>query len=193
MNHLITPLLVRETELGRSVRAAQQGSDPAWERLVRELTPILRRIASSRGVRGADLDDVVQTTWLDAYRGLGGLNQPNAVVGWLATTARRNASTTRQSAARELLSEGSELDGRYEDETLEDVAREQRARALRAAVRRLPPHQRELLETLLDHPLASYQDVASTLGVPIGSIGPTRGRSLERLREDPEFAQAVAA
>jgi RNA polymerase sigma factor (sigma-70 family) len=193
VNHLITPLLARETELGRSVRAAQQGSDPAWERLVRELTPTLRRIASSRGVRGADLDDVVQTTWLDAYRGLGGLRQPNAIMGWLATTTRRNASTTRQSAARELPSEAPEPNGHHEDETLEAVEREQRAHALRAAVRRLPAHQCELLEALLDHPLASYQELAAALEVPIGSIGPTRGRSLERLRDDAAFAQAIAA
>jgi RNA polymerase sigma factor (sigma-70 family) len=192
VNHLITPLLARETELGRSVQAAQQGSDPAWERLVRELTPALRRIASSRGVRGADLDDVVQTTWLDAYRGLGGLRQPNAILGWLATATRRNASTTRQRAARELPSEAPDLDGLHEDETLEAVEREQRAHALRAAVRRLPAHQRELLEALLDHPLASYQELAAALDVPIGAIGPTRGRSLERLREDAAFARAIA-
>ncbi len=33
----------------------------------------------------------------------------------------------------------------------------------------------------------SYQEVAAALGMPIGAIGPTRQRCLERLRRDPHL------
>jgi hypothetical protein len=65
--------------------------------------------------------------------------------------------------------------------------------ALRAAVQRLPGRQRELMDALITMPWHSYDDLSATLAMPIGSIGPTRVRSLERLRSDPDLVALVAS
>ena len=69
----------------------------------------------------------------------------------------------------------------------------ERVNELRKAVRRLPGRQRTLLETLIAAPDRSYADVSQRLGIPIGSIGPTRERGLTRLRGDARLAQVVAS
>jgi DNA-directed RNA polymerase specialized sigma24 family protein len=79
-----------------------------------------------------------------------------------------------------------------DDSTLEDEAAErERCRALRDAVDRLPARSRGLVELLLTNPEWSYEQVGAALGMPIGSIGPTRERSLARLRRDPRLLSAV--
>jgi len=57
----------------------------------------------------------------------------------------------------------------------------------------LPPRWRSLLEILTAAPAATYEEVAATLAMPIGSIGPTRQRCLERLRTSPELVGLIAA
>ena len=195
MHHLITPVVAREhqSDIPRSVRAAQYGSESAWERLVTEFTPTLQRIATGLGLRACDVDDVVQITWLDAYRHVGRLTQPLAFAGWLATTLRHNASRHRRSTARETLIDAPLVDLAHDDGVLERLALKQRAQALGEAVRRLPPRQRDVLEALLAGSGRTYSQASAELGVPIGTIGPTRARSFARLRTDKAFVAAVAA
>jgi DNA-directed RNA polymerase specialized sigma24 family protein len=64
----------------------------------------------------------------------------------------------------------------------ESLLSAERADDVRAAVRHLPPQWQSLLWLLVSDPPLSYREIADRLGVPIGSIGPTRGRCLERLR-----------
>jgi DNA-directed RNA polymerase specialized sigma24 family protein len=59
-----------------------------------------------------------------------------------------------------------------------------RAAALWRAFSRLPSRCRELLRVLMASPPPSYAEVAAALGLPLGSIGPTRARCLARLREE---------
>ena len=195
MHDLITPVFAREyqSDIPHSVRAAQQGSESAWERVVIEFTPTLQRIAAGFGLQACDVDDVVQITWLDAYRHLGGLTQPLAFAGWLATTVRRNAWKRRRAAARETLVDAPPVELAHEHGAFETLVLEQRARALHEALQRLPAHQRDVLEALLATPSTTYNEAAAQLGVSIGTIGPTRSRSLDRLRSDEAFVAAVAA
>ncbi len=195
MHHLITPIVARQyqSDIPRSVRAAQRGSEPAWEHLVSEFTPTLQRIAAGFGLQACDVEDVVQITWLDTFRHLGRLTQPLAFAGWLATSVRRNAWKRRHLAAREMPIDTPLLDRPHEDGAFETLIVEQRARALGEAIRRLPAHQRDLLEALLASPHATYREAAASLGVPMGTVGPTRARSIERLRTDMTFVAAVAA
>jgi DNA-directed RNA polymerase specialized sigma24 family protein len=74
----------------------------------------------------------------------------------------------------------------------EQVAQAERNAALRAALDGLPERARRLLEMLVDRPECSYDELSATLGIPIGSIGPIRGRSLQRLRANPRLVWAVA-
>ena len=60
--------------------------------------------------------------------------------------------------------------------------------ALRRALQRLPPSCRELLLLLMAEPPLSYEEIGEVLGIPHGSIGPTRARCLAKLRATPELA-----
>jgi DNA-directed RNA polymerase specialized sigma24 family protein len=58
---------------------------------------------------------------------------------------------------------------------------------------RLPPPWRRLIAVLLEDPPASYAEISARLGVPLGSIGPSRGRCVEKLRRDPAIAALIDA
>ena len=155
---------------------------------------MLRGIVRGYRLDAADVEDVVQTTWIRDYRNLDRLNEPGAVGAWLAITARREALRTLQRGVRELPSPEPQPLDEADRETPADVAceRERRA-ALRAAVRRLPGRQRDLLSEMLRRPCASYEEIAGSLAMPVGSIGPTRERALSRLRCDTALAAVLHA
>jgi len=140
----------------------------------------------------ADAEDVVQTTWLRALSSLHRLREPGAIAAWLVVTARREALRSLQRGVRESPTDEQEPFDAEDDTRPEDivVAREREA-ALRRAVARLSGRQRELVVRLLATPAPSYEELSDQLGIPIGSIGPTRERALARLREDPELAALI--
>jgi RNA polymerase sigma factor (sigma-70 family) len=175
-------------------RDAASGCENAWRDLVARFDPMLRGIVRGYRLDDADLEDVVQTTWIRAYRNLSRLNEPAAVGAWLAITARREALRTLQRGVRELPSaEPQPLDEAGEDTPEDIAARRERRTALRAAVRRLPGRQRELLSEMLCRPCSSYEEIAGALTMPVGSIGPTRERALARLRDDAALAGVLRA
>jgi RNA polymerase sigma factor (sigma-70 family) len=177
----------------RLVRAAASGDARAWEALVRSAGPVVRRAAAGFKLSPADIEDVAQITWLRAYDRLGTLREPEAFVGWVVVTARREALRLLQRQAPEILTDDfSHLDeqgGQWAEDTVIDA---ERADAVRSAVERLPEHQRRLLRWIIAHPGACYAEIAADLAMPIGSIGPTRERALARLRQDQQLI-AVAA
>jgi RNA polymerase sigma factor (sigma-70 family) len=176
------------------VRCAARGDEDAWRLLVERFTPMLRGIARGFRLGGADADDLVQITWVRAFENIDRLQQPDAIAGWLAVTARRECLRILQRQTVEVLTEEAALPDLVEDRHPEVAAIEgERAGALRAAVRRLPRRQQQLLAAVLTMPDASYERLSRTLGMPIGSIGPTRLRSLDRLRSDHRLAEAVAS
>jgi RNA polymerase sigma factor (sigma-70 family) len=174
------------------VSAAAAGDEHAWESLVQRFTPALR--AAARGFRlpPADVDDVVQSTWLAAFRGIGRLETPEAIGGWLLVTARREALRALQRAAHEVLTDEPPTAPVAAVDSPESLLLDaERRRAVRAAVRRLPRRQRRLLGALLSVPEASYVDIARRLDMPVGSIGPTRERGIGRLRLDDRLVGVV--
>jgi DNA-directed RNA polymerase specialized sigma24 family protein len=71
----------------------------------------------------------------------------------------------------------------HESELDERLLADERAQAVRKALSRLPRRWQRLLELLMADPPASYAEISDQLGLPMGSIGPTRGRCLARLRD----------
>jgi RNA polymerase sigma factor (sigma-70 family) len=179
--------------LSAQVRAAQRGNECAWTQLVMTWSPMLRRVAKGYRLSIHDVDDVVQITWLQAYRKLGTLKAPEALPGWLATIARRGALEKLQRGTREVITEEPPEPARSHHPSVEDTLIEsEREIALHGAIVRLPRHQRLLLSAMLARPCEDYRSIAARLRVPIGSIGPTRARSVARLQRDPLLAQALA-
>ena len=178
--------------LRRTVAAAAAGDERAWQALVVRFTGLVRGIARSYRLGPADVDDVAQETWVRLLRHIAQVQEPTAVAGWLATTTRREALRALQRTTREVpaavVPDTGETDA---GDPLEDLIAEEARAAVHGAVARLPACQRALVRTLLTRPHAGYDEVADRLGRPRGSVGPTRGRALARLREDPDLGDAV--
>jgi RNA polymerase sigma factor (sigma-70 family) len=180
-------------ELACLARDAAGGDEFAWTELVRRLDSVLRGVARRYRLAAADVDDVVQTTWLRAVDHVGRLNDPGAIAGWLIVTTRREAMRTLQRGVREVLTEDtSDIDD--PDPAGPDMLaiERERRRALHGAVDRLSGRQRVLLSSMLATPAPTYEQLSARLEIPVGSIGPTRDRALARLRDDPDLARAVA-
>jgi RNA polymerase sigma factor (sigma-70 family) len=176
-----------DRELASLVEGARANDGAAWAELIGRLDRMARKIARSYRLQEADVDDVLQTVWLRLHEHLGRLRDPNAVAGWLATTTRRESLRVLQMHTREQLTDDPEL--------LESVDRDrpdsvllaaERDDVLRRALGTLPPHQRRLMVLLAAAP-DDYRQISERLNMPIGSIGPTRARSLTRLGRHREL------
>ena len=162
---------------------AAQGDQRAWDELVAEHSRLLWSVARSFRLDAADANDVVQTTWLRLLEHLDRIEDPSRLVGWLVTTARREAMRVLRRSGRERpVVEDTVLD-RPDESPPVDAAllRNERDRALWQAFSRLSERCRQLLQVAVANPKA-YDEISAALGMPIGSIGPTRGRCLSQLR-----------
>jgi RNA polymerase sigma factor (sigma-70 family) len=161
------------------------GDHGAWDRLVAELSPMMRSIARGYRLDEADCSDVVQTVWLRLTEHLDVVRDGTRVAGWLATTARRES--LRVSRRRELPTEPwvLEVEDPAPSPEQQVLDRDEVARA-HDALRRLPLRDQRLLTVLTRDPAPAYTEIAAELGMPVGSIGPTRARALTRLRRELE-------
>src|SRR3954452_7043898 len=175
-----------DEEVTRLVRAAAAGDHQAWDALVSRYVALLWSIAFRHGLGESDAADVVQNTWLRLFEHIHEVREPARIGSWLATTAQRESLRCVAQRKRVIPSDdettfdGADLLQAPLDEAL--LSREQAAEA-RAALDTLPPAWRSLVEALTQDPPLTYEEIVTELGVPIGSIGPTRGRSVRRLRE----------
>ena len=171
------------------VAAALGGDQEAWGQLVSRYTPLVLSIVRRHRLQGSDAEDVVQTVWLRLVEHLGDLREPAALPGWIVTTARNEC--LRVVKARRVLPSEDPTDHRKPYAGASDVAVEagildaERHEALLAALAELPERPRALLLLLIEDPPVPYDEISARLGIPIGSIGPTRARALSRIRAYP--------
>lgn len=181
-----------DTPLAELVAAARDGDQQAWNELVRRLEPAMRRTARSYRLQASDVDDVVQRTWLRLFRSLDGIRDPAFIFAWLDTTTRREALRLLQRPVREVLTEDELFDRADErDDPLTTVIDRERRAVLGRAIATLPRRHRTLLTVLAEASTPDYRRISASLGIPVGSIGPTRSRGLARLREAPRGARAA--
>jgi RNA polymerase sigma factor (sigma-70 family) len=157
-----------------------------WERLVGEHQDYLLRVASSYRI-GQEAHDVVQTAWLRLLEHGAGIRDWDAVRPWLTTVVRRECLRVIRSRQREPLCAPDEFgqlaDAADNGPTAEDLlVQEESQQMVRRAMQSLPPRQHDLLEALSDPDAPEYAVVGARLGMPVGSMGPTRQRGLRRLR-----------
>ncbi|HEX2300972.1 MAG TPA: sigma-70 family RNA polymerase sigma factor [Pseudonocardiaceae bacterium] len=178
-------------ELTDLVRAASAGDEAAWNQLVTRYLPLVKSVIRSLGLAGQDAEDVAQIVWLRLVEHLNDIREPRALAGWLKTTTRNECLHVLKSTRRtvpvgtQVEPGAAEPDGHEVDE---DLLLAERHQALLAALAELPEHQRNLLVLLAADPPLPYAEIASRLGMRIGSIGPTRARALSRLRQSPAVA-----
>jgi RNA polymerase sigma factor (sigma-70 family) len=173
-------------DVAELVRRARQGDQQAWDELVERFLPLVSALIARHRLRGHDADDVNQTVWLRLVEHLADLREPRALPGWIATTTRHECLRVIDRSRRTLAVDpqsASQFDRPGEQAALdEDLLALERQQALRAALAELPDERRELLTLLLADPPLPYREVSRLLGIPVGSIGPTRARALDQLR-----------
>jgi len=167
------------------VRRAAGGDQRAWQRLVDQYARLIWSMTRDFKLMESDAADVAQVTWLRLLEHIDRLEQPARVGSWLAATARHEC--LRSLAARKrlvLVQDHTALDevAAHEPELDERLLADENAQAVRKALSRLPGRWQQLVELLMADPPASYAEISDQLGLPVGSIGPTRGRCLARLR-----------
>ena len=174
------------------IHRAAEGDPTAWNAIVDEFAGLLWSVVRGFRLNEAQSADAVQTTWLRLVEHIADLREPEHVAGWLKTTAHRVCLQVIRQGGREQLTDWEEDRGpvsgvRYEgpDEDGPEAAamRQEQQVLVRRALTELPDRHRQLMELLVASPPISYQDISARLGMPVGSIGPTRARILTRLRE----------
>jgi RNA polymerase sigma factor (sigma-70 family) len=182
------------------VARANDGDNDAWDELVERYAVLLLAICRRYRLTAAATDDVCQTVWLRLVEHLSELDQPAALAGWLKTTTTRECLRAiriaqRQASLGELVDpEGFDVAA---DENLTGVDRrlldEERRRAILTAFDDLDADCRRLLSLLAREPRLSYEEISRELGRPLGSIGPSRLRCLQKLRSHPILAAHIRA
>jgi RNA polymerase sigma factor (sigma-70 family) len=179
------PSAASDEEISRLVEAARVGDRQAWDTLFNRYVALLWSIALRHGLNESDAADVVQSTWLRLLEKIDSIRDPARVGAWLATTAQREAlRCVAQSRRLVLKDDDSAFDGpdRLLPPVDEELLAREQGRAAMAALAALPPAWRSLVELLTHDPPLSYEEIGADLGVPVGTIGPTRGRCVRRMR-----------
>lgn len=160
------------------------GDERAWNEVVDRFAGLVWSIARSYRLSSAATDDVVQTVWLRLAEHCTKIRQPERLASWLATTTRNEALRVIRGNAR--LTPQAAMEDHVEPTTPsveERVSDDVTLHAVLTAFAKLTPGDQQLMRLLCTVPPLDYQTIAEMIGRPIGSIGPTRARCLERLKK----------
>lgn len=180
---------------GERFEAYRGGHQAAMGELVELVTPLLWHVARSHGCAAHAAEDAVQEVWLRLVDRADTIREPMAVLGWLVMSVKREAWHEGRLARREDHDETGTVDPGPSHEDPESlVILTERQRTLWEAVGDLPERCRTLLRVVAFVDRPDYDEISQALGMPRGSIGPTRGRCLDKLRRtlaaDPTWVEA---
>ncbi len=170
----------------QAFRAYRAGQADAMSGLVDSTTTLLWHTARAQGLNPTQAEDVVQTTWLLLVQHADGISDPQGILKWLLTTARREAWAVSKKARREdVRDDVTDAVGDLPAATNgpeQLMVRGQEQRVLWRHFATLPERCQRLLRVIALAERPDYAQVAEAMGMPVGSIGPTRGRCLAKLR-----------
>lgn len=170
------------------VTRAAAGDQAAWNRIVERYAPLVWSMCRRYRLAEADAEDVGATVWLRLVERLGTLREPAALPGWIASTTRNECLGFLRSRKRQVPVEEVEVADEEAPASDEWLLAEERQIALRAAFRELPERCQGLLSLLFGDPPVPYARIAASVGLPVGSIGPSRMRCLNLLRRSEALA-----
>jgi RNA polymerase sigma factor (sigma-70 family) len=169
----------------------RSGHGAAWDTLVHRYQRLVYTIVRRAGLDEHAAADVFQTVFLRLLQNLQRIEDPSRLQAWIVTTAKREALVQRRRGERmvalDMAGEGDAEDGFEQaadeapgpEQTLEHW---QRVLQMRSAVDQLDTRCRELLQAVFAGDGVGYDEVARRLNMPLGSVGPTRARCLDKLR-----------
>jgi RNA polymerase sigma factor (sigma-70 family) len=177
------------------VARARNGDQQAWDALVERHAPLIWSICRRYELPDADAEDVAQGVWLLLVDHLDNIRDPAAIVGWLATTTRRECYRVLRAARRPQASWRA-LDAETIPDEQAQIAEQEllaaeRHAALREAFAQLSQRDQQLIAILIEDPPVPYTKISARLGIPVGSIGPNRRRCLAKLRRYPAIAALI--
>ena len=179
------------------VARARRGDKHAWDALVERYAPLIWSICRKYRLGQEDAEDVGQSVWMRLVDQLDKIRHPAALPGWLATTARRECGrVVRAARGPHAVVCGLDTENIPDEQagaTEQELLVAERHAALREAFTTLPPECQRLVTMLVADPPLPYAEISTRLGVPVGSIGPTRGRCLDRIRRYPAIAALIDA
>jgi len=175
------------------VASARDGDAQAWGALVERYAPLIWSICRKYRLDRADADG--QSVWLHLVNQLGKIREPAALAGWLATTTRRECGRLVRTARRPhtvvYALDPENMADAHSDVAEQEVLAAERHAALREAYSHLPTECQRLVAMLTADPPVPYAEISATLAMPVGSIGPTRSRCLDRMRRYPAIAALI--
>jgi RNA polymerase sigma factor (sigma-70 family) len=177
------------------VTRAAAGEKQAWDALVERFSPLIWSICRRHRLDNADAEDVGQNVWLLLMKQLGNIHDPAALPGWLVTVTRRECLRVLRTQQRPPVAGyeiGADSIADEQPETAEQLLAAERHAVLREAFATLPPSGQRLIVLLLQDPPVSYAEISARLGIPVGSIGPTRRRCVDKLRRYPSVAALIS-
>ena len=194
--------LTTVTDIEDLVTGAREGDQASWSGLVERHQPIIDAVTRRYRLGREDAADVSQTVWLQLTCHLDTIREPRALPGWIKVTAEREAFRLirigRRTTSLEPIacfyegqSSGELRFSSIVDEVDADLLRSEEQAAVRAGLATLKPSQRDLLLMLVAEPAVSYAEISTELGLPIGSIGPTRARCLRKLEAAPSVQALI--
>ncbi|WP_026930730.1 RNA polymerase sigma factor [Glycomyces tenuis] len=163
--------------------AARAGDKKAQRILVEELNVLLWRAARRAGLDRESAADAVQTAWLRLWRPGTELEHPRALTKWLLTTVRREAWRLIGGARREVVADPIDIQEPVIEGVEDRLVRDTEHEAVRRAFLAQPERCRRLLAYVAAVDRPDYDYISEALGMKRGSIGPTRGRCLNKLRK----------
>ena len=179
------------------VARARNGDKQAWDALVERYAPLIWSICRRHRLEAADAGDVSQSVWLRLVGQLDSIRDPAALPGWLATTTqrecRRVVRSERVSRPVAYVLDVENLPDELSRPADQELLEAERHAALRQAFSDLDPFSRQLVALLVQDPPVPYAEISARLGIAVGSIGPYRGRCLEKLRRHPAIASLINA
>ena len=181
------------SSLEQLVQAAREGDSDAWTAIIQRYADLIRSVARRYRLSAADIEDVSQLVWLKLFDHIDRIREPRALPGWIAKTTANACLSLAKSLVRAIptdpvtLTQQNDatraLSGAYEaNEPTAVLQSHEDSVLLRKGLDELPSEQRDLLILLMADPPLTYKQISRQLGRPICSIGPTRARTLERLR-----------
>ncbi|MGW4474571.1 RNA polymerase sigma factor [Nonomuraea sp. NPDC004354] len=181
-----------DRRLEELVKLARDGNQWAWNSLLCRFLPLVQLIARRHGLQSQDAEDVNQVVWLKLLQHIKSIRNTRSLAGWIATTSRNECvNVIRRSRPLVLFDDWpSFFDAAHtvSYDWIEEAAAHERKRALARALKGLSSRHRQLLNLLVADPPLSYVEIGKRMGMPVGSIGPTRLRVIARLRESMGMA-----
>ncbi|MEO7449244.1 MAG: sigma-70 family RNA polymerase sigma factor [Humibacillus sp.] len=180
------------TRAGIAFAAYRAGERERLSELVDIVTPVLWSAARSQGAAAPMCEDAVQTAFVQLVDRAEAIKEPAAVLGWLVVVVKREVWRLSRGSRREFgVDEVPEAPSQQLDPEAQSILTE-RQRVLWGHISTLTPRCQELLRVIAFADRPDYAAIADSLGMPVGSIGPTRGRCLQKLRtvlgSDPGWA-----